>query len=415
VLVHAAVIGAPRKRIAAALEAAVEALRSDRVRTRSAIVALGIAMAIVVCLTTLVERSRAATIRSLERAGLTNVYLVNRPAQEAHDGSPGRLTFADVERARGLLPVRSAVAIRIQHKTIEANGKPFTAPVYAFSGPLAETFGARCRAGRFLGDLDVDRKLPYCLVGSDVKSLARWTGTVGQILSIGGRSYQIVGELAESAGENASVGDIPSVEWNRAIVVPLGTEPEAARETDQRYPIDVAVLRFATVARANAGADLLQRALRSRPGREEAMRVASPIQTLRQYKQTRQTFDRLIWLVCLLTAASAVFGISNQLSASVIARTREIGVRRAVGARSIDIVLQFQAEGLLLGILGGGAGLFVGWIVSLVAMDRAGGWSLSLLSFSALALGCVVLGILTGIRPSIRASRIDPAAALREG
>jgi putative ABC transport system permease protein len=145
------------------------------------------------------------------------------------------------------------------------------------------------------------------------------------------------------------------------------------------------------------------------------MRVASPIQTLRQYKQTRQTFDRLIWLVCLLTAASAVFGISNQLSASVIARTREIGVRRAVGARSIDIVLQFQAEGLLLGILGGGAGLFVGWIVSLVAMDRTGGWSLSLLSFSALAFGCVVLGILTGIRPSIRASRIDPAAALREG
>lgn len=405
-------IAASRQRVAAALEAAVEALKSDRVRTRSAIVALGIAMAIVVCLTTLVERSRAATIRSLERAGLTNVYLVNRPMQEP---SPGRLTFADVERARGLLPFRSAVAIRIQRRTVEANGKPFAAPVYAFSGPLAQTFGARCRAGRFLGDLDVERKLPYCLVGSEVKALARWTGTVGQILNIGGRSYQIVGELAESAGENASVGDVPSVEWNRAIVVPLGTEPEPARETDQRYPIDVAVLRFATIAKASEAADLLQRTLRSRPGREEGVRVASPIQTLRQYKQTRQTFDRLIWLVCLLTAASAVFGISNQLSASVIARTREIGVRRAVGARSIDIVLQFQVEGLLLGILGGGAGLLVGWIVSLVAMDRAGGWSLSLLSFSTLALGCVVLGILTGIRPSIRASRIDPAAALREG
>ena len=111
-----------------------------------------------------------------------------------------------------------------------------------------------------------------------------------------------------------------------------------------------------------------------------------------------------------------MFGISNQLSASVIARTKEIGVRRAVGARSLDIVMQFQAEGLLLGIAGGGCGLLVGLLVSLLTIDKsAGGSSLSLLSFSALAFGCVVIGILTGIRPSIRASQIDPAAALREG
>ena len=390
-------------------------------RTRSAVVALTIAMAIVVCLTTLVERSRAATIRSLERAGLTNVYLVQRPAREGRQETAGRLTVADVERARTLLPVRSAVAIRVQRKTVEADGKALSAAVYAFSGPLAETFGARCRAGRFLGDLDVERKLPYCLVGRDVKAVAGWTGTVGRILTIGGRdgrSFEVVGELAESEGESASVGDIPAIEWNRSILVPLGAEPEAAREADARYPIDVAVLRLPTIAEAGAAAELLGRSLEGRrdeASREEAIRIASPIQTLRQYKQTRRTFDRLIWLVCLLTAASAVFGISNQLSASVIARTKEIGVRRAVGARSIDIVLQFQAEGLLLGIAGGGAGLLVGWLVSLVGMDRAGGWSLSLVSFSTLALGCVVAGILTGIRPSIRASRIDPAAALREG
>ena len=175
------------------------------------------------------------------------------------------------------------------------------------------------------------------------------------------------------------------------------------------------MLRFSSAAenkrRRGPAAEDPAREARSR----EAIRVASPIQTLRQYKQTRQTFDRLVWLVCLLTASSAVFGISNQLSASVIARTREIGVRRAVGARSLDIVMQFQAEGLLLGVVGGGCGLLLGLCVSLISMDRsAGGSSLSLFSFSALALACILLGILTGIRPSIRASQIDPAAALRE-
>ena len=111
-----------------------------------------------------------------------------------------------------------------------------------------------------------------------------------------------------------------------------------------------------------------------------------------------------------------MFGISNLLSASVIARTREIGVRRAVGARTRDIVLQFQLEGILLGILGGGAGLLLGLAISLLSADRSGGTSsLSLLSFSALAVACVAIGILTGIRPSARAARIDPAAALRDG
>jgi putative ABC transport system permease protein len=144
--------------------------------------------------------------------------------------------------------------------------------------------------------------------------------------------------------------------------------------------------------------------------------IASPFQTLRHFKQTRRTFDRLIWLVALLTGASAVFGISNLLSASVIARTREIGVRRAVGARARDIVLQFQLEGILLGVLGGGAGLAIGLAISLLSMDRSGGGrTLSLLSFSALAVSSVAIGILTGIRPSARAALVDPAAALRDG
>lgn len=404
----------PQSSLATAFEAAFEALASDRVRTRSAVVALGIAMAIVVCLTTLVERSRASTIRALERAGLTNLYLVNRQPKGSPQGEG--LTVADLERVRGVLPVRGAVCVRMQRQTVTANGAPFTAPIYAASGRFPEVLGARARAGRLLGDLDVERKLPYCVVGSDIGRLARLPRTVGGVLRIGDHSYQVVGELGASATETASAGDIPSVEWNRAIVVPLGTEPEPARQADGRYPVDVVVLRFDSARGADDAATLIPGLLRARPGREDSIRVASPVQTLRQYKQTRQTFDRLVWLVCLLTAASAVFGISNQLSASVIARTREIGVRRAVGARSVDIVLQFQAEGLLLGIVGGGCGLLVGLLVSLVSIDRsAGGSSLSLLSFTALALCCVLLGILTGIRPSIRASRIEPAVALREG
>ena len=379
--------------------------------------ALGIAMAIVVCLTTLVERGRAATIRALQQAGLNNLYLVRRarPENGGVAASPP-LTRTDPERLRSLAAARAVLAVRMRQAAVTAGGAAFRAPVYAVSGPVGAVFPARAREGRLLGDLDVERKSPYCVLGSEIGRLAGFSGRVGAILDVDGRSYEVVGELEPARIESAATGEIPSLDWNRSIVVPLGAEPGAIEEPDARYPIDVAILRFTRVADADVAARLAERIDRARFGPGGAVRLASPIQSLRQYKQARRTFDRIVWLVGILTAASAALGISNLLSASVIARTREIGLRRAVGARSRDIVLQFQAEGLLLGTLGGGLGLLAGLLIGALALDHSGGGTaLSLLSFTGLAIGCVLIGIATGIRPSIRASRIDPAAALREG
>ena len=290
------------------------------------------------------------------------------------------------------------------------------APVYAVAGPIGDVFGMRARSGRLLAPLDLERKHHHAVVGIEVgRALARLPTAVASIVNIGRQSFQVVGTLDETAVESAQTGDIPSVDWNRAVVVPLGTEPDATADPDSRYPVDIAVLAFADVAHADEAA-LVATRLFGAGAAEPSVRVASPIQTLRQYKQTRRTFDRIVWVVGLLTALSAVAGISNLLSASVIARTREIGLRRAVGARSSDIVLQFRAEGLLLGVLGGGAGILAGILISFLTIERSdSGSSLSIASFSGLALACVAIGVATGIRPSRRAARIDPAQALREG
>jgi ABC-type antimicrobial peptide transport system permease subunit len=395
-----------------AFEVARNALRTDFTRTRAAVVALALAMAIVVCLTTLVERGRAATIRALERAGLGNLYLVNRPL--AGSVARERLTFVDADRLRRLTAARSAGAIRMDRRTVTLTGSPRAAPVYGVRGPLSRILGMRAGAGRLLSDVDFERKLPYAVLGSDF-ARRNPAARPGSIVTVGGTGYEVVGVLAPMETEGAAVGEIPSLDWNRAVIVPLGAEPGAHAEADSRYPIDVAILSFRGAAEAERGARFA-RSLDSGRFGDGPVRLASPFQTLRQYRQTRGTFDRLLWLVALLTGASAVFGISNLLSASVIARTREIGVRRAVGARSRDIVLQFQLEGILLGLVGGGAGLLIGLAVTLLSVDRSGGApTISLFSFAALAISCVAIGVLTGIRPSARAARVDPAAALRDG
>jgi hypothetical protein len=400
------------------LETALGALRADPVRTRAALVALALAMAVLICLTSLVERGRAATLRALEKAGLKNLYLVSRPAAAKAAGlAASPLTSADAGALGTALDARGIVCLRTQRLPASSEKSLASAPVYAVSGPLSEVFGTRARAGRLIGDWDVERKLPYAVAGAALaRRISPLAPAVGRIVTAGARSYEIVGELEESFSESANLGEIPSLDWDRALLVPLGTEPGALAEPDSRYSLEVAVLRLATARDADRAVREAARIAPARYGPSGAAAAASPQQTLRHYKQARRTFDRLIWLVGALTTLSAVLGISNLLSAAVSARAREIGVRRAVGARSRDIVLQFQIEGLLLGILGGAAGLALGGIISFFSIDRAaGGPLISVLSFSGLAVSSAAIGVAAGIQPAIRASRIDPAAALREG
>lgn len=407
-----------RSEIFLVLETAVGALRADPVRTRAALVALALAMAVLLCLTSLVERGRSATLRALERAGLRNVYLVRHPSATRLGGIPrGPLSSADAEALEVALDAKAGVFLRTQQLAASFAGASFPAPVYAVAGPAPAVFGIRARRGRLLGAFDVERKLPYAVVGAALaRSFSPVSSAVGRIVNVGSRSYEIVGEMEECFSESARLGEIPSLDWDRALLVPLGAEPGAAADPDARYPLDVAILQFSTVREADRAARQAALVDPARFGPSGSAAAESPIQTLRQYKQARRTFDRLIWLVGILTAASAVLGISNLLSAAVSARAREIGVRRAVGARSRDIILQFQVEGLLLGLLGGGAGLVLGGIVSMVSIEKPGSGPLvSVLTFSALALASAAIGVAAGIQPAIRASRIDPAQALREG
>src|SRR5215471_18099289 len=152
---------AGRLPVARALGVALEAIRVDRVRTRAALVALALAMSIVMCLTTLVERGRAATIRSLERAGLKNLYLVGRKERSSGDG----LTRSDAERLRAVLPVRADAALKIERVDVTIHGTSLSAPLYAVSGSWKSVFGARAANGRLLGDLDAARQSSYCVLG----------------------------------------------------------------------------------------------------------------------------------------------------------------------------------------------------------------------------------------------------------
>ena len=126
-------------------------------------------------------------------------------------------------------------------------------------------------------------------------------------------------------------------------------------------------------------------------------------------------------LTALLTAVAAVsllvggIGIMNIMLVSVTERTREIGIRLAIGALEREVLLQFLVEAVVVSIFGGLAGVFLGWLAA-YAIARFGGWETIVPSYAyALALGVsVAIGIVFGVGPARRASRLDPVEALRQ-
>ena len=161
-----------------------------------------------------------------------------------------------------------------------------------------------------------------------------------------------------SSGPRPSVagsgGELAGVDWDSGLLVPLGAEPRASASPAGDYPVDLLALRFADPGEAARAARLLA------PLVPAGSAVTTPTQAVEQYRAAHRSFDRVVLLVSILTAASAAFGVTNLLRASVRARSLEIGLRRAAGARREDVRLQFLAEGLLLGLGGGLLGILLG-------------------------------------------------------
>lgn len=394
-------------RLETSLAPALDALRVDPARTRTALLCVASGAAVIVSLVSIVAGGRREMLRSVEAAGPSNVFL--RPAR------PGGAvpTTAELERARARFEgLAGAAGVRSRPVAARVSGRETTVPVHGVGEGIERVFALRVAEGRGLGEADFRARRRVALAGASLsKGLAVEGPPVGRRLDAGGETWEVVGVLKPLPSDTSAGAGLPSIDWDRGLVVPLGAEPAASPAADESYPLDLAVLRFGSPSEAGRAARLLS-ALEEEAGRGIA--VSTPRQALSQYRAARRSFDRVALLVSALTTLSAAFGVTNLLRASVRARSAEIGLRRAVGARQDDVRWQFLWEGFFLGAGGGLLGLLLGVLVSFTVLSRAG-WSPHFAPLSTFLMtgGAALVGVAAGIQPAREAARLDPAAALR--
>ncbi|MFC1717467.1 ABC transporter permease [Candidatus Poribacteria bacterium] len=263
--------------------------------------------------------------------------------------------------------------------------------------------------GTFITDLDVMYKEKVCVLGkSVVEEIMQGAEPVGKIIKINNIGFRILGVMEEK-------GSMGPWDQDNRVYVPLTTAMKRLFGTDYLGSINVEVNTKEEMLAAQAEIELLLRRQHKLPNSKEAdFNVTEQTEFLQMLEDTGKSFTYLLAGIAAVSLIVGGIGIMNIMLVSVTERTREIGTRKAVGAKSRDILMQFLVESLVLSMIGGMIGILLG-IGGARMISRMAGWQTSIAPDAILLafFFAAAVGIFFGIYPARKASRLNPIEALR--
>jgi putative ABC transport system permease protein len=392
------------------LRLGARSLRLHKLRSSLSILGVVFGVAAVVAMSSVGEGARRETLAQIAALGIDTVTL--KPPSPPAGEPAATLPRAAAESLSRVVPGVQAVApLRVAELQADAAGR--SAPVIALGTTPGYAEAARLElgAGRFLADLDVaDRKRVAVLGASVARALFPLQSPLGESVRLGGDWYRVVGTLQERASPRTRAAAIRARDLNRAVIVPL---PALDRGGDrQPEGVDEIVFRLASADGVAAAAGVAQALVRRATG--TAPEVVVPREILRQRERTQRVFNVVTGAVAAISLLVGGIGIMNIMLASVAERTREVGVRRALGARRRDVAAQFLVESSLLTVTGGLFGSALG-LVGAVLIQTFAGWPTAVhpLMLAAALVVALGVGIGFGFYPAWHAAGLDPVEALR--
>jgi putative ABC transport system permease protein len=390
-----------------------------RNKLRSVLTMLGVIIGVAAVVATLAIGSGARASVQAQIATLgTNVVMVMNGTTSSSGvrswGTTHSLTYEDAEAIRKECEAVSGVAptVRSMAQMVSSSGNWGT----SIQGTTSDFFAIRdwpVAHGAAFTDADVRGGAKVCVLGATTAENLFPGGQdpVGQVVRIKGLPFRVAGVLSKKGASSMGQSDQDDV-----VIAPLTTvQKKLTSEPGHVGSIIVSAVAADRVNRAiEEITELLRQRHRIRPGADDDFVVRSQSEFANAAEQTSRTMSLLLLSIAAVSLLVGGIGIMNIMLVSVTERTREIGIRMAVGARARDIRWQFLIESAFLSLLGGAAGVVLGMAASGLITKMAR-WPTSvspgvvLLAFVFAA----AIGIFFGYSPARRASRLDPIEALR--
>lgn len=390
---------------------------------RSFLSTLGILFGVVSVVTMLSigEGAKQEMIEQIERLGMNNIIVrqINmseeQKAQVFEKKSKG-LTLQDVESVKKNLPILVREApLKIIEATLTSSSLEFSPEILVVSRSFGEMKALKLIEGRFLCDLDQKNRSLVCVLGNEVAKGLGNKGHLGNILKLNQVPFEIVGVLKSSQWKENKNQAIAMRNMEKAILIPFGSEISLTnRFLDTKDHLSEVTFQVQNSQEIKTAVKLVKNVLNHSRGGYEDYQLIIPQELLRQAQQTQFTFNWVLGSIACISLLVGGIGIMNIMLANVSARTREIGIRRALGANQQHILIHFLFESLLLTIIGGFLGVLVGTGLSLLISWFAG-WRMIVTIWSVLLslTMSLVVGLCSGLYPAYIAAKLDPIQAIR--
>lgn len=371
----------------------------------------------------------------IKRLGSTNIIINSvKPPEEKDDSSSGRsfaisygVTYDDASRLQFTIPnVADVLPMRIIRENVRFSRNQEPCQIIGTLPSYTSTQGIEIVAGRFLSMIDEKHQRNVCVITTGLaQRLFPFQNPVESTIRIQNVYYQVVGLLNETgtAEQRPQKGEMEGEPLDNNVYIPLSTARSRFGETITRsnagsfsseiVELHRIIIRMKDTESVIAAERQIDRLI-NRFHDQNDFELIVPLQLLREAEATKRMFNIVLGSIAAISLLVGGIGIMNIMLATVTERTREIGVRRALGAKKKDIVTQFLIETVVLSIGGGLIGVLLGVIVPLMVsyftnmVTIITPWSI-ILAFGISGL----TGIAFGIYPASQAAELDPIEALR--
>jgi len=395
-------------------------------KLRSLLTMLGMIFGVgaVVAMLSITAGAEKQMMSFIDQLGVNNIIVEAHEAvdrnelQQIRAISPG-LTFRDFRAISENVQGLEAITPRKRFKPQRVLPKTAQEPpqLIGVLPNFIEINSLKLIAGRFFSDEENMRSEPVCVLGESAKlNLLGYDDAIGKYVKINDVWLQVVGVLTPQASTDTDVEGVQALNRNNLVIAPLNTVMRRFEDNTSwlKDEIDGIYMKVLSGTDSVETANVVRAILSATHKDAGDFTVIVPAGLLEERRRTQFIFKVVMICIAGISLLVGGIGIMNIMLATVLERTREIGIRRAIGARQSDIIRQFLMEAVLISIVGGLIGIGFGFTLSRL-IATAAGWSTVVTTSSiAIAFGVsVFIGLLFGIYPAVQAARLDPIEAIR--
>lgn len=399
---------------------ALDTVRTNKLRSLLTILGVSVGVVTVVFMVSIIQGLNKSFAEQLEALGSNSIWATKFDPSFGHQPNSEELhrkelTLEDADAIRREAPSALSVSplYRKIAETVRFEDKQSDTPILLGVTPYYEfTQSSYVGRGRFVSDLDVKERTNVCILGQDVvRALFPFTDPLDKEMKIAGRPFRVVGVMEP-------LGNFLGQSRDNSIFIPITTFEKFYPEL--HFPESIYVIIVRPVSRAFVKSctdeivEILRRRRQVKRGEENNFGISSQDSLLDIYNQLTGATYLVLTAISFVALMIGGIGVMNIMLVSVTERTKEIGLRKAVGATRLNILTQFLIEAVVLTAIGGLLGLIVGEIASLL-MNRYSPLPAFVPAW-AIVLGIGIsagVGIIFGLWPAWKAARLDPIESLR--